>query len=258
MPDINTTITTSDVQTPESQHLAFEVIRDAIVGQFLDNAPNGVTLEVIETKGGAGWPSGWTVKADISKAIADLAKRHEALNDIGAGIYENAAYGVQREVVRGYGNLVTVAQVLLNTSRAGYRGERSDLNVTLPSLSVSEDDRNDTRVGTAQRGFKDQVIKVATIRKAAAQSGLTLLEGIERAAENLARLEKNANETVANRAAQAEVTKTVNDLRQVLPSVETKTRKDASYTEVSFPLLSHAEALAVLKAVAALNLPAAR
>jgi hypothetical protein len=119
--------------------------RDAIVGQFLDNAPKGVTLEVIEVKGGAGWPSGWTVKADISKAIADLAKRHEALNAIGAGIYENAAYGVQREVVRGYGNLVTVAQVLLSTSRAGYRGERYDLNVTLPSLDVSEDDRNEDR-----------------------------------------------------------------------------------------------------------------
>jgi hypothetical protein len=258
MPDINTTITSSDVQTTESQHLAFEVIRDAIVGQFLDNAPHGVTLEVVEVKGGAGWPCGWTVKADISKAIADLAKRHEALNAIGAGIYENAAYGVQREVVRGYGNLVTVAQVLLHTTRTGSRGERHDLNVTLPSLDVREDDRNDTRVGTAQRGFKDQVIKVATIRKAAAQSGLTLLEGIERAAEEVARLEKNANETVENRAAQAKVAKTVADLKHVLPSVETKSRKDSVYTSVSFSDLSHAEALAVLEAVAALNLPAAR
>lgn len=258
MPDINTTITSSDVQTTESQHLVFEVVRDAIVGEFLDNAPQGVTLEVVEVKGGAGWPSGWTIKADVSKVIAPLVKRHEALNDIGAGLYENVAYGVQREVVRGYSNLVTIAQVLIQTSSRGSLRQRHDLSVTIPALDVSEDNRNDTRVGTAPRGFKDQVVKVATIRKAAAQSGLTLLEGLERATADLVRLEQSASETIANRAAQAKVSEAVNDLKQVLPSVETKTRRDATYTEVSFPYLSHAEALAVLKAVAALNLPAAR
>lgn len=252
MPNINTIINTSDVQTTENQHLAFEVLRDAIVGEFLDNAPKGVTAEVVELA------SGWIVKADISKAIAPLVARHEALTALGAGYYQNSTHGVQREVVRGHGNLVNVAHCVVEQTRVCSGGDRTDVSVTVFAIAVGSDDRNDCRTSTAQRAYRDQSIKVASIKAAARKSGLALFEGLERATAEVARLEADAVNIIANRAEQAEVQTFVREQCRALPNVEAKTRRDSSYTEVSFPYLSHAEALAVLKAVASLNLPDAR
>ena len=109
MPTINTIITRDDVRSHRDE--CFAIIRDAIVGPFLDAAPAGVTAEVSEFS--HDFVVGWQVRVNVDKAIAPFVARHEALNAIGAGLYTNVEHGVRREVVRGYGTDQQLAIVRL-------------------------------------------------------------------------------------------------------------------------------------------------
>lgn len=247
MPTINTIITRDDVRTQRDE--VFAVIRDAIVGPFLDAAPSGVTAEVVEFS--TDFVVGWKVVANLDKVTAPLAARHDGLNAIGAGVFTNPDFGVKREVHRGYGDAPAVAIVRLIPRR----DNTYDLNVTVNALAVGADDRNNTVASTEDHHYQPRSIRVATIKAAAKKQGVAIFEGLERATAHVADLEANASETIAHRAVLAKVKDAVADLGQV-QNVEWACRRDASIGTLSFPYLTPAEALRILEAVK--NLPAAR
>ena len=252
MPTINTIITRDDVRTQRDE--VFAVIRDAIVGPFLDAAPAGVTAEVSEFS--TDFVVGWQVRINVDKAIKSLVARHEALNEIGAGQYTNVAHGVRREVVRGYGEDQQLAIVRLIPRRTYGNAEAEyDLNVTVNSLAVGTDDRNNTVATTEDAHFKTRTIRVATVKAAAKKQGLAILNGVNCAEGSVDSQEADAADTIAHRAATAKVKAEVEALGQV-QSVEWSLRHNAKTGTLSFPYLTPADALRILEAVK--NLPAAR
>jgi len=247
MPTIKTIITRDDVRSHRDE--CFAIIRDAIVGPFLDAAPAGVTAEVVEFS--TDFVVGWQVRVSVDKAIANLVARHEALNDIGAGVHTNVAYGVRRDVIRGYGEAQQLAVVRLIPRR----DDSYDLSVTIQSLAVGTDDRNNTIATTEDAHLTTRSIRVATIKAAAKKQGLAILNGIDCAEAHVKAQEDNAADIIAHRAANAKVKAEVEALGQV-QSVEWSIRHNATTGTLSFPYLTPADALRILEAVK--NLPAAR
>ena len=256
MPTINTIITREDVNVADKAAL-FEVIRDAIVGPFLDACPSGVTAEVRDYDSTALGLQGWEVRVNVSKAIASVVARHEGLNAIGAGVHtNNAAYGVQREVIRGYGDDIQLAFVRLVPSRSYGNAPKSyDLVVTVNALAVGSDDRNQHVSSTEDKNFAARSIRVANIKAAAKKQGTAIYDAVLAAEESVAYFEKNATETIARRAAADKVSAAVTEAKSAL-SVEWVSRKDSSTGTLSFPYLTPEDALRILEAVKALPIPA--
>ena len=256
MPTINTIITREDVNVADKAAV-FEVIRDAVIGSFLDACPSGVTAEVREFNSETLGLQGWEVRVDLSKATAAVVARHEGLNAIGAGIYSNnAAYGVQRAIVRGYGDNIQLAFVRLIPRRGyGNAPESYDLSVTVNALAVGSDDRNQHVSTTEDKSYEARSIRVANIKAAAKKQGTAIYDALLDAELNVIHLEKTATETIARRAEAEAVKAAVTEAKSAL-SVEYVSRNDSTTGTLSFPYLTHADALRILEAVKALPIPA--
>jgi hypothetical protein len=254
MPNINTIITREDVNVADKAAV-FEVIRDAVIGSFLDACPSGVTAEVREYDSTTLGLSGWEVRVNVSKALAEVVARHEGLNAIGAGVHSNAAYGVQREVVRGYGEDIQLAFVRLVPSRGyGNAPTTYDLAVTVNALAVGSDDRNQHVSTTEDKAFAARTIRVANIRAAAKKQGTAIYDALLDAQVRIAHLEQTATQTIAHRTATAEIKAAVKADHGI--NVEWSNRHDATTGTLSFPYLTPADALRILEAVKALPNPA--
>jgi hypothetical protein len=255
MPTINTIITREDVNVADKAAV-FEVIRDAVIGPFLDACPSGVTAEVREFDSESrDLYQGWEVRIDVSKATAPIVARHEGLNAIGAGVHSNAAYGVQREVVRGYGSDIQLAYVRLVPSRGyGNAPTSYDLTVTVAALAVGSDDRNQHVSTTEDKAFSARTIRVASIKAAAKKQGTAIYDALLAAQTRVAHLEATAAQTIAHRTATAEIKAAVKADHGI--NVEWSNRHDATTGTLSFPYLTPADALRILEAVKALSNPA--
>lgn len=255
MPTINTIITREDVNVADKAAV-FEVIRDAVLGSFLDACPSGVTAEVREFDSTTLGLRGWEVRVNVSKAIAAVVARHEGLNAIGAGVHSNATYGVQRSVVRGYGEDIQLAFVRLVPRRGyGNASQGYDLTVTVNALAVGSDDRNQHVSSTEDKDFTARNIRVATIKAAAKKQGTAIYDALLDAELNVGHLEKTATEIIARRAEAEAVKVAVTEAKSAL-SVEWVSRIDSSQGTLSFPYLTHADALRIIEAVKALPIPA--
>lgn len=247
MPTINTIITRNDVRTQRDE--VFEVIRDAVVGPFLDACPAGVTAEVVEFS--HDFIIGWKVVANLDKAVAPLVARHEGLNAIGAGVHANVEYGVKREIIRGYGSDTTLAVVRLIPRR----DDTYDLNVTVNALSVGSDDRNNTVATTEDKNWEARTIRVATIKAAAKKQGTAIYDALLQAQTNAADREANAADIIARRQTHAALLEAVKQTESAL-SVEWSSRFDATTGTLSFKYLDAASALRILEAIKSLPIPA--
>ena len=247
MPTINTIITRDDVRSQRDE--VFAVIRDAVVGPFLDAAPSGVTAEVVEFS--TDFVVGWKVVVNLDKATADLVARHEVLNAAGAGVHQNVGYGVKRSIVRGYGDDPTLAIVRL----VPRRDDSYDLTVTVNALGIGTDDRNNTVASTEDKNWEARTIRVATIKAAAKKQGTAVYDALLNAESNVAHLEANAGNTLALRKSVDEVKAAVTETKAVL-SVEWSHRRDNSVGSLTFPYLTPEDALRILKAVNSLPNPA--
>lgn len=255
MPTINTIITREDVNVADKAAV-FEVIRDAVIGSFLDAAPSGVTAEVREYDSTTLGYHGWEVRVNISKAVADVVARHEGLNAIGAGIYSHAAFGVQRSVVRGYGEDIQLAFVRLVPRRVYGNGPQEyDLTVTVNALGVGTDDRNQHISSTEDKAYEARSIRVANIKAAAKKQGTAIYDAVLDAQVNVGHLEKTATETIARRSAVDAVKAAVTAAQSVL-NVEWSSRRDSDVGTLSFQYLKPEDALRILEAVKALPNPA--
>jgi len=249
MPNINSIITRDDVNVGDRDAI-FEVIRDAIVGPFLDACPAGVTAEVVEFHGG------WEVKANVSKAIARTVRRHEALNAIGAGVYANPDYGVRREVTRGFGSDIQLAVVRLIQDHHRVGSQFYDVTVTVASLAVGSDDRSQhVSTTTLDGSYKPRNIRVANIKAAAKKQGTAIYDSLLDADEHVKRFEDLATETIARRTANATTAAAVTEAKATI-NVEWTVRHDAATGTLSFQYLPAADALRILEAVKALPIPA--